>query len=249
MKDTLPKTYNQKILRAIREFELITPGDRILIGFSGGKDSAFLIYSLALLVKHRIIKAELAALTIDLGFGQGIDPAPFEEFCSGLDLKFYFYRTKIAQWVQKERTPCARCSYLRRASLSRFASEHGFNKLALAHHHDDAVETFLMSIIYSGQIRTFLPRTDLDRSGITVIRPLVYLREKEITDAKEFVRFNPVRPNCPYDGSTYRQKVKELIAELTRENPWVYPNLATAMREGGPLELWPPEIKLGKRRM
>ena len=101
MKDTLPKTYNQKILRAIREFELITPGDRILIGFSGGKDSAFLIYSLALLVKHRIIKAELAALTIDLGFGQGIDPAPFEEFCSGLDLSSIFTGLKLLSGFKK----------------------------------------------------------------------------------------------------------------------------------------------------
>ena len=248
MRYSLPKTYNQKILRAIREFELITPGDRILIGFSGGKDSAFLCYALALLVKHRIIQADLAVLTIDLGFGQGLNPTSLENFCSGLDLKFYFYQTKIAQSVQEERTPCARCSYLRRATLNRFASEHGFNKVALAHHHDDAVETFLMSIIYSGQIQTFLPLTYLDRSGITVIRPLVYLREKEIIDAQQFIHFNPVSPDCPYDGFTYRQKVKELISELSRENPWVYPNLAKAMREGRPVELWPPEINLGNHR-
>ncbi len=105
-----------------------------------------------------------------------------------------------------------------------------------------------MSIIYSGQIQTFLPLTYLDRSGITVIRPLVYLREKEIIDAQQFIHFNPVSPDCPYDGFTYRQKVKELISELSRENPWVYPNLAKAMREGRPVELWPPEINLGNHR-
>jgi tRNA(Ile)-lysidine synthase TilS/MesJ len=126
--------------------------------------------------------------------------------------------------------------------MNRFAQENGFNKVALAHHHDDAVETFLMSILYSGQVRTFLPRTELERTGLVAIRPLVYLREKEIRKAIEFTGYTPVASPCPYDGKTQRQKVKELLRSLTKESRWVYTNLAAAMREGSPMELWPPSI-------
>ena len=105
-----------------------------------------------------------------------------------------------------------------------------------------------MSIIYSGQIRTFAPKTYLDRSRVTVIRPLVYLREQEIIAARRFLPYKPVPKSCPFDGFTYRQKVKELIAQLNSENRWVYPNLAKAMRAGRPVELWPPEIDVERFR-
>jgi tRNA(Ile)-lysidine synthase TilS/MesJ len=242
MKLSLPKKYNQKILRASREFGLIVSGDRIMVGFSGGKDSALLLFALSLLVKYGVIQAELFALTIDLGFEQKVDPEPLQEFCSRLGVKFYFFPTNIARTIQKDKDPCACCSYLRRGCMNKFAVEQGFNKVALAHHHDDAVETFLMSIIYSGQIRTFAPKTYLDRSGVTIIRPLVYLREREIIAATRFLPYKPVPKLCPFDGLTYRQKVKDLIAHLNAENRWVYPNLAKAMRAGRPIELWPPEI-------
>ena len=100
-----------------------------------------------------------------------------------------------------------------------------------------------MSILYSGQIRTFLPKTYLDRAKITVIRPLVYLREAEIKAAQEFIPYQPVARSCPYDGYTYRQKVKDLIAALNKENPVVYANLSKAMRAGRPLALWPPALE------
>lgn len=241
MRLSLPRVYNKKILKAIYEFQLIDPGDRILIGFSGGKDSALLVYAMAVLRKHGVIDAELAALTIDLGFAGELDPGPLAEFCAGLGVRFHFIHNHIALSVLEDDDPCARCSYLRRATMNSFAKEHGFNKVALAHHHDDAVETFLMSIIYSGQIKTFLPKTYLDRTGLTVIRPLAYLREKEIKKAGEFLGYTPVPKVCPYDGRSYRQKTKELIANLTRDRRWVYTNLAAAMREGRPIELWPAE--------
>lgn len=241
MRLSLPKKYNQKILRACREFALIEPGDRILVGFSGGKDSAFLLFALALLVKYGLFRVELAAVTIDLGFTPPLDPSPLQQFCDQLGVEFIYLPTQIARVVAEEKEHCAYCAHLRRGRMNRFAAEHGYNKIALAHHHDDAVETFLMSIIYSGQIRTFLPKTYLDRAQVTVIRPLVYLREHEIIAAQPSVPYQPVANNCPFAGLTYRQKVKELIAELGAENSWVYPNLAKAMRAGRPVELWPPE--------
>lgn len=242
MRLSLPKKYNQKILRACREFDLITPGDRILVGFSGGKDSALLLFALALLVKYGVLQVELGALTIDLGFEPPFDPKPLQEFCARLGVGFTCLTTKIARVVAAERDHCACCAHLRRGRMNKFAAEQGFNKVALAHHHDDAVETFLMSIIYSGQIRTFSPKTYLDRAQVTAIRPLVYLREQEIIAAQPFVPYQPSANNCPFAGATYRQKVKELIAKLNAENNWVYPNLAKAMRSGRPVELWPPEI-------
>jgi tRNA(Ile)-lysidine synthase TilS/MesJ len=126
--------------------------------------------------------------------------------------------------------------------MNRFARENGFNAVALAHHHDDAVETFLMSIIYSGQIKTFLPRTELDRSGLTAIRPLVYLREKEIRAALELTGYQPVPSPCPVDGRTKRAETKELIRQLSRHDPGIFTNLASAIREGRPQEFWPAEL-------
>jgi tRNA(Ile)-lysidine synthase TilS/MesJ len=242
MKPSLPKRYNQKILRANFEFGLIEPGDRILIGFSGGKDSALLVWALGLMVKAGVIRAEIAALTLDLGFTPRVDPQPLRELCARVGVEFYYLPTDIGATAQLADDHCATCSYLRNGRLNRFATTHGFNKIALAHHHDDAVETFLMSILYSGQIRTFMPKTYLDRVGLTVIRPLVYLREAEIIAAQEFIPYAPVAPSCPFDGYTYRQKVKDLIHTLNQEHPWVYANLARAMRAGRPLLLWPPAI-------
>ncbi|NLM37387.1 MAG: tRNA 2-thiocytidine biosynthesis protein TtcA [Firmicutes bacterium] len=240
MKPSLPKGYNQKILRAIREFDLIEPGDRILIGFSGGKDSAFLVWALGLMAQHRIIQAEVVALTLDLGLEPRLDPEPLGELCARVGVEFHYLPTGIGPAVLEAEDPCATCSFLRNGRLNRFARKHNFNKVALAHHHDDAVETFLMSMLYSGQIRTFLPKAFLDRTRITVIRPLVYLREAEIIAAQEFIPYQPVARSCPYDGYTYRQIVKDLLAALNRENPSVYANLSQAMRGGRPITLWPP---------
>jgi tRNA 2-thiocytidine biosynthesis protein TtcA len=251
---TLPRTLTQKLLRAIREFDLIRPGDRVLLGFSGGKDSAFLLYALAILQKHRIIPFELGALTVDLGFAAKFNLLAMQQFCSFLAVPFHVKQTEIAQYAFSEANPegpCATCSFLRRGAMNRFARENGYNVVALAHHHDDVVETFLMSIIFSGQIKTFLPRTELDRSGITAIRPLVYFREAEVRAALPLIGFTPVSSPCPLDGQTKRAEVKKLIRDLSRHDPRIFSNLAAALREGRPLELWPAELsreEIGKRR-
>jgi len=246
---SLPSLYNRKILRAILEFNLIEDGDRVLVGFSGGKDSGFLLYALSVLRQHRIINCDLAALTVDLGFSGGFPMAELAAYCQSLDVPFHTLSTKIGQAALEQRQgPCNICSHLRRGAMNRFAKANGFNKVALAHHHDDAVETFLMCSLYSGQIRTFLPRSELDGSGLVVIRPLVYLREKEIRKTTEFTGFVPVPSPCPYNCQTQRQRVKELIRELTREHRWVYTNLASAMRYGNPIELWPAAPGPERRR-
>ena len=238
---SLSRIYTQKILRAIREFELIEPGDRVLVGFSGGKDSAFLLYALAILKKHQVIPFELGALTIDLGFEQPFDRKRLQTYCDWLEIPFELHQTEIARYALDEarrESPCATCAFLRRGTMNRIAREKGYNKVALAHHYDDAVETFLMSIIYSGQIKTFLPRTELERSGVVAIRPLVYLRETEIQEAKNFINFEPQPSPCPLDKKTKRAETKELIRKLCQHDPRIFNNLASAMCTGRPQELW-----------
>ncbi len=248
---SLPRTYTRKILRAIREFELIEPGDRVLVGFSGGKDSAFLLYALSILQEHQVIDFELAALTLDLGFFTPLDPEPLERFANSLGIKLFTMKTEIAKAAfsaDNPEGPCATCSFLRRGTMNRFAKEKGFQKIALAHHHDDAVETFLMSIIYSGQIKTFLPNTLLDRTGLRVIRPLVYFRESELKKAAHFIDYQPIGKVCPVDGLTKRAEMKEYIRKLSRQHKGIFTNLAAAMREGRPQELWPAELTQEEKR-
>lgn len=243
---TLPKTAVQKILRAIREFRLIDPGDRVLVGFSGGKDSAFLLYALSILKKHRIIPFELGALTIDLGFEGDFDFQSLSEFCQFLDVPFQIMKTEIVKYAFSESNPegpCATCSFLRRGAMNRFAKNNNYNRVALAHHYDDAVETFLMSILYSGQIKTFLPRTDLQRTGLTSIRPLVYFRESEIIKMLPLIHFKPVPAPCGVAGHTQRAATKDLIRSLCQNNEAVFHHLASAMRTGKPQELWPAALE------
>lgn len=140
--------------------------------------------------------------------------------------------------AQQGKVPCYTCAFLRRGAVNRYALEQGCNKVAYAHHHDDAVETFFMSLLYSGQLHTFTPKTYLDKTDLTVIRPLVYFRELEIREAIQYHGFVPVPSPCPHYGHTVRQKVKELIQDMSADNPQLYPHLAAAMREDALGELW-----------
>lgn len=236
---SLPRLVNRRLWRAIVEFELIRPGDRILVGFSGGKDSAFLLYALRSLQLHnRRVPFELAAVTLDAGFDPAFPPPSLAAYAQELGVSWEMIRTELGSLLAGSKDPCARCSFFRRGAIYRYARERGFNRVAFAHHHDDAVRTFLMSILYSGKVQTFLPRTDLD-GGLALIRPLVYLREREIKHYLPLTGFAPVGSGCPYEAGTQRQEVKDLLARLCRENRFVYTNLAAAMRAGGVLDLWP----------
>ena len=242
MRLALPRKYVKRLWRTIIEFELLSEGDRVLVGFSGGKDSSFLLYALRVLQETAPFGFELGAIHVDLGFEEPSDDQLLEEYGHQLGIPLYLEKTQIAQVAFEERTenPCSSCAYFRRAVINQTAVTQGYNKVALAHHHDDAVETFLMSLLYSGKLQTFLPKSHLDQSGLTVIRPLVYLREAEIAQLIKSLSFMPMPSRCPLQGKTHRWKVKTLIRDLTRENRFVYTNLAAAMRRDGVVELWPP---------
>lgn len=185
MNINIPQTYFSKLMRAVVEFELIDNGDRILIGVSGGKDSIFLTYALAILRERLKKDFTITAFTVNPQFDDPFDTDAIAAFCKSLDVPYEVVDVDIAGAIaeQEEKSPCFTCAFFRRGAVNRYAKEHHMNKVAYAHHHDDAVETFLMSLFYSGQLNTFRPKTYLDKTGITVIRPLVYFREQEIIDA------------------------------------------------------------------
>lgn len=247
MKFRLPQVYFSKITRAVVEFEMIERGDHILIGLSGGKDSLLLTYALAMLRERTKNKFSLSALTINPMFDAAFDTESLSRFCASLDIPHEIHDVDIAGVIRSEpkNAPCFTCAFFRRGAINRYAKEHGCNKVAYAHHNDDAVETLLLNLLYSGQIGTFQPKTYLDRSDLTVIRPLIYLREAETVEAVQYHGVTPVKSPCPIDGKTKRETVKRLLAELTENNPLVYDHLAAAMRksdENGKNEicrLWP----------
>ena len=158
--NNIPQLYFSKLMRAVVEFQLIEDGDRILIGISGGKDSIFLAYALAILQKRMKKKFSLCALTIDPQFTEDFPVARIASFCEEISIPFEAVSVNIAGTIEEtpEKNPCFTCAFFRRGAINRYAQEHGCNKVAYAHHNDDAVETLLMGILYSGQIHTFTPK-------------------------------------------------------------------------------------------
>lgn len=244
MRLSLPKTYTKKLWRAIVEFDLIEPNDRIMVGFSGGKDSSFLAYALSVLKKSSPIPFEVEAVHIDLGFNPDYDFSSFHDFFTKINIPFYIDHTRIQEMVfaSGKKSACARCAYFRRGAVNAYAKKKQCNKIAYAHHYDDAVETFLMSILYAGQVSTFMPKTYLSESKLTVIRPLAYLREKLIVEAKKFIGYLPIKSPCPMDGCTKRAEIKEIIHQLTMANKMVFFNVSAAMCEGSTRDFWPKRL-------
>jgi len=226
------------VRRCVEDYNMISAGDRIGVGVSGGKDSLALLDAMARMREYFPKKYHLEAITLDLGF-DGMDFTPVEKFCRDADIPFTLVETQIKQIVfdhRKEKNPCSMCAKMRRGALNKAAVANGCNKVALGHHFDDAVETFLMSLFYEGRISCFQPVTELDRSGITQIRPLLYVGEKKIASYAE-KNLPVVHNTCPADKHTQREEVKELIVELSKK----YPDLKTKVfgsMQRFPLPYW-----------
>ena len=238
----LPQIIFSKIFRAVVEFELIDEGDKILIGVSGGKDSLLLTYALACLRQRTKKNFSLAALTINPKFTDDFadNLKRITKFCAELEIPHEVRDLDIASLIREQgnKNACYTCAYFRRAAMNRRANELGANKVAYAHHLDDAVETFFMSLLSTGQLNTFQPKTFLDRTNITVIRPLVYVREKEIKKFAAKSGFEVLKSPCPFDGLTNRQRIKNLIGELEKTFPDLFNHLAAAIRKNSVGELW-----------
>lgn len=232
-----------RVWRAVIEFDMIDADDRILVGLSGGKDSLLLTYALAQIRRYSARPFTLGAFTIDTRFDNAFPRQELAAFCHNLDITFDFTAIDIPKAIAAAKSPdaCATCAFFRRGALNRIAGERGYTKVALAHHHDDAVETFMMSLFYSGRLKTFLPKTPQERSGVTIIRPLVYFREAEIIQIVEQLGFTPLKNPCPYNGYSKRQEIKDMIKEYESKDPEFYRRFSAAMRGGETAELWPPE--------
>ncbi len=222
--------------KAIQEFDMIQDGDKIAVGVSGGKDSLVLLKGLIELRRFIGIDYDVVAITLDPRFG-GVegDYSSVAQMCSEAEVEYRLIPTDIGQIVfdiRKEPNPCSLCAKLRRGALHNAAKDAGCNKIALGHHFDDAVETFMMNLLNEGRIGCFSPVTHLARCGLVQIRPMVMAPEKEIIRAARRLDLNVVKSKCPADGHTSRQKTKELLAELEKTNKGVTERIFGAMRRG-----------------
>ena len=202
--------------RADQDFNLIENGDRIMIGVSGGKDSLLLLHALGLYRRFSHKDFSLLAVTVSMGL-EPFDLSPVRELCERLDIDFMVRETEIGKIIfeyRQEKNPCALCSKMRRAVLANTCVEQGFNKLALGHHREDAIETLLMSLFYEGRFHTFHPKTVMSRTGITVIRPLIYLPESHVKHMAKVLDLPVVTSPCPANGVTRRAEMKELLRKL-----------------------------------
>ena len=228
--------------KCIGDYHMISPGDKIAVGVSGGKDSLTLLRVLAALRNYYPAPFELTAITIDMGLG-GMDFSPVAQFCEELNVGFFCKKTEIGPIIfdyRKEKNPCSMCAKMRRGALNDAIRELGFNKVALGHHFDDAVETFLMSLLYEGRIGCFEPVTYLSRSGVTQVRPMLYIGEKAIEHFAAEQKLPVVHNVCLADKHTKRQEVKELIADLQTRYPDLKTKVFGAMQRY-PLAQW--EVK------
>lgn len=207
--------------RAVDSYNMIENGDRIAVGISGGKDSLTLLCALAHLKKFYDKEFEIVPISIDMGF-EGTDYSGVERLCEEFGLKLEIVKTQISQIifdVRKEDSPCSLCSRMRRGALNDAADKFGCNKVALGHHMDDVIETYMLNLFFAGKIGTFSPVTYLDRTGITNIRPLIYVPEKDIRYFASKENLPIFKNKCIADGNTERENMKRRIADLQREIP------------------------------
>ena len=221
--------------RAITDYNMISDGDKIAVGVSGGKDSQLLLMSLVELRRFLPVHFDLVAITVNLGF-ESFDVNSLLKFYRSLGVEYHVEDTTISHTVfdtREEKNPCSLCANMKRGAIYHTAKSLGCNKAAFAHHMDDVIETLLMSLLYEGRIHTFSPVVNLDRSGITLIRPMIYVGEDLVRSCVEAVGINPVKSGCPVDGLTKRQDIKELIHSLMKENRYLKSNLFGAIQRAG----------------
>ena len=220
--------------KAVDDYQMIQPGDKIAVGISGGKDSLALLYALAGLRRFYPNPFELCAITVDLGF-EGFDLSEIRALCEELQVPYYVQKTEIGEvvfQVREESNPCSLCAKLRKGAFNDKAKELGCNKSAYAHHKDDVIETMLLSLLYEGRYNCFSPVTYLDRSDITLIRPLIYVEEADIIGFVNKYNLPVVKSPCPADGNTKREYVHQLLQQLNQEHHGVKNRMFTAICTG-----------------
>ena len=225
----------QKMLSVMRKgvtkYKMIKDGDKIAVGVSGGKDSVTLLKLLAEYKRFSPEKFDLIAITVDLNFStNNPDFTPIKQLCDSLDVPFYLQKTDIGQIVfdvRKETNPCALCSKMRKGALYSLAKELGCNKVALGHHADDLIDTLFLSLFYEGRLSTFAPKSYLDRTDLTLIRPMIMLEEIDVVAYSKTLPV--VKSCCPANNTTKREYVKQVLSSVGKEIPNVREMVFTAL--------------------
>ena len=224
--------------KAIEEYKMIEEGDKIAVCLSGGKDSITMLHAFKNLQIFYPKKFNIIAVSVNPGF-EFFDTTFLEDICNKIDVPLFIEKSNAKEIVfdiRKEKNPCSLCANLRRGVINSIANREGCNKIALGHNQDDVLETFLLNLLYAGNIGTFSPVSYMDRSKVTLIRPLVYTPEKEI---KRYVKRNDISVMakvCPMDGTSKREDMKNLIFSLSKNIPMIRANLFGAIQRN--LEDW-----------
>ena len=230
--DKILNEFTGVIRRAVDDYNMIEEGDKIAVGVSGGKDSLLLLLALHHLQGYYPRHFDLEAITIELGF-EGMDFAPVAELCRELDIPYTCLKTDIKEVVfdvRKEDNPCSLCAKMRRGALNDAIRQRGINKLALGHHFDDAVETFMLSLLFEGRLSCFRPVTYLDRSGVTQIRPMIYAGELKISNLAQELQLPVVENPCPQDKGSKRYEIKQLLKTMSAQYPDMKSKIFGAMQ-------------------
>ena len=224
--------------KAIEEYKMIEEGDKIAICLSGGKDSITMLQAFKALQRFYPKKFEIIAVSIDPGF-EFFDTKFLQEVCDNVEIPLFIEKSnskEIVFDIRKEKNPCSLCANLRRGVINSVAIREGCNKIALGHNQDDVLETFLLNLFYTGSIGTFSPVSYMDRTKITLIRPLVYTPEKEIRRYVKKQNISVMNKVCPMDGASKREDMKQYIVDLTKKIPMIRANLFGAIQRN--LEDW-----------
>lgn len=231
----------RRIGRAIAQWNMIKAGDNVLVGLSGGKDSLILLHALHEFSRRSPQKFSLAALTVKL---TGMNTDILEEYCREKEIRYVIIEHPIMEIInlRKEKSPCSFCANMRRGILSTWASQNGYNKLALGHTLDDAIETFFMNLFNSGRARSFKPVAYMSRTNVTIIRPLVLSNESAVIDDAKKLELPIIESACPFAGHTERQRIREYISDMKMRVPDLYGKILNALENLSESESWQYEI-------
>ncbi len=237
----------QKILgymrKAIDDYNMIDAGDKIAVALSGGKDSISMLMGFKALQRFYPKNFSIIAVSVNPGF-EFFDSEFLKNICKNIDVPFFEEESHIKEIVfdiRKEKNPCSLCANLRRGIINSVAIREGCNKIALGHNEDDVLETFMLNLLYAGSISTFAPVSYMDRSKITLIRPLIYAPEREI---KKFIKRNNISvmdKTCPMDGVSKREDIKNMIRDLQVDIPHIRANLYGAIKRSN-IKGWKTEV-------